>query len=260
VTPAPVPTTASPPDPNAERAECLVPPPATPDRTTADSPATPRPLGVTNGSVEGADLIETHRRALSNHSYHLRAGRIAEVRALANARAFTYTGMLNGVPSIRVYGVGGTLYTLQSAEDGVAVRRSSYDPEAITDGSFLPSLSGSNWLENRVGVYEYDRVDTRRWNGTRVRVFRREFDTARQVVRRKVSNLESAVYVDDRGIIRYVDHDTKFVEVEHPTAPTEWHNATFAVTDVDTIRVRRPAAFCGPGRDPVEPAGTAERG
>jgi hypothetical protein len=259
VTPAPVPTSDDPAVATTASGECSVPPPATPDLSASAKPTAVRPLGLTNGSVEGERLVGAHAAALRNVSYTLRAADQIEVRALANATAFTYRGIL-GLRFVQAYAVGDTLYRLEpTGEDDYRIERERYRPGARLDRQFGASLVAAAWLEDRMRWFEYTHVETFAIDETTVRVLRAEFEDPidrRQFV---IIDVESVVYVDRRGIIRRLSHKQKL-----RTGPDDgaiaWRNETFTVTDVGTTRLQRPEAFCTLQPEPLEPGPVTETG
>ena len=118
------------------------------------------PPRLTNGSVEGERLVGAHAAALRNVSYTLRAADQIEVRALANATAFTYRGIL-GLRFVQAYAVGDTLYRLEpTGEDDYRIERERYRPGARLDRQFGASLVAAAWLEDRMRWFEYTHVET----------------------------------------------------------------------------------------------------
>jgi hypothetical protein len=247
VTPAPVPTAA---DDRAasprEPTECAAPRPATPDATEpAPTPTTPVPVPATGGVVEGEQLIETNAAALRNHSYRLRAGDSIRVRALAGAAAFTFRGSYQ-TQYLSVYAVNGTLYSVDLASDSSSVSTETYRPGAPRDNRIAPSAMVSHWLAGVVGPYNYTDAGTREWNGATVRVFRSDARRPQYVRLQRVVALDSTVYVDRRGIIRWIHHEQRYRNVLGDDNRTKWRNETLVVTDVGTARIERPPGLCRP--------------
>lgn len=113
---------------------------------------------------------------------------------------------------------------------------------------YRSGLTGRYWLVQRVGFYEYRVVDTRSWNGTRVRVLR---DTVDQPTVLGPDGdgcgeyvLNSTVYVDRRGLIRHVSHVREYEYDRIGGLANRTEVDTFEVEDVGRAQVHRPAAFC----------------
>ena len=227
--------------PGAE--ECLAPPVAAPDRTPASTPSTPVPLGGENGTVSGAVLVDRHTATLANHSFALRVGP-TEIKSMPQAGAFTYEGVSLGFDAVRVFSVGGRIYRLRETGEGVTVGERPYDRDSPESDWYVAALTGTHWLTDRVGALGYRQVDTRTWNGTEVRVLRDTFDGEAVVDIGTAVSINSTVFVDRRGVIRYVRHvrTTQSDESDDIAATTEVE--TFTVTHVGTVTVSRPDAFC----------------
>ncbi|PSQ21958.1 hypothetical protein BRD06_10490 [Halobacteriales archaeon QS_9_67_15] len=242
LTPAPVPEAAPlRTTPGAE--ECLAPRVTAPDRTPVPTPATPVPLAGENGTVGGAALVDRHTAALANHSFALRID-ATEVESMPRASAFTYEGVSLGFDSIQVFSVAGTTYRLHETAEGVTISEQPYDRDSSESDWYVAVLTGTHWLTDRVGALGYRQVDTRTWNGTEVRVLRDTFDGEAVVDIGTAVSINSTVFVDRRGVIRYVRHvrTTQSDESDDIAAATEVE--TFTVTDVGTVTVSRPEAFC----------------
>ncbi|WP_436930955.1 hypothetical protein [Halosimplex halobium] len=250
LTPAEVPTAESLRTATPTPTECLAPRVAADDRTPPPTPATPAPLPTTDGIVAGTDLVASHGAALDNYSFALRMDG-TRVRATAGASAFTYEGVTLGFRSVRVFAVAGTVYRLRQVEDGVAVDRRPYGPDSPGSAWYRDALTGENWLDDRIGPYNYTRVGTRTWNGTEVRVFEEARDIEILVGSGEAMTVESTVLVDRRGVVRHVRHERTIQRDTIEGVVNTTSIDTFTVTEVGGVAVRRPDAFCVPGPDVV---------
>lgn len=249
VTPVAVPDVApaETPRPTAAGRECLAPPPETPTGGPPPTPEEAVPLGGGDGVVNGSALVDRHVRALSNDSYRLRIGNRTTVWSMPDAAAFTYEGLELGVGGPWVYAVAGTAYTLRPGDGGLVLDEEAYGPDSAARDRLVGVLTGEHWLGQRLSWHEYTVVDTRTWNGTEVRVLADavEAPLLLQSDSRNagVMYLNSTVYVDRRGIVRYVRHvrriDYQDDELENQTVVD-----TLTVDQIGTARVHRPAAFC----------------
>ncbi|ELZ30483.1 hypothetical protein C475_00025 [Halosimplex carlsbadense 2-9-1] len=250
LTPVEVPTAESLRTATPTATECLAPRVAADDRTPAPTPTTPVTLATTDGTVTGGDIVAGHGAALDNHSFSLRMDG-TRVRAMPGASAFTYEGVTLGFRSVRVYAVAGTIYRLRQVEDGVAVARQPYDSDSPGSAWYRDALTGENWLDERIGDYNYTQVGTRTWNGTEVRVFEEARDIEVLVGSGEALRVESTVLVDRRGIVRHVRQvrTLKRDTIDGIVNTTEVE--TFTVGEVGTVTVSRPDAFCVPGSEAV---------
>ncbi|WP_123538238.1 hypothetical protein [Halosimplex salinum] len=265
LTPAEVPTAESLRTPTATPTECLAPRVAAPDRSPAATPTTPAPLPTENGTVRGAALVTRHAAALANYSYALRMDG-TRVESMPGATAFTYEGVTLGFESVQMFAVAGTVYHLHQTGAGVSVTEQPYPGDAATREQYLNDLTGRDWLAERVGPYNYTRVDTRTWNGTEVRVFRDDLDAEILVGAGEALSINSTVLVDRRGVVRHVRHvrTVRSDDVDEVVNTTDVE--TLSVPEVGTVTVERPEAFCVPRSEVVtatdsptetDPPGTA---
>ncbi|WP_436909167.1 hypothetical protein [Halosimplex marinum] len=250
LTPAEVPTAESLRTPTPTPTECLAPRVASAERTPPPTPATPAPLPTTNGTLTGPDLVASHGAALDNYSFALRMDG-TQVRATPGAGAFTYEGVTLGFRSVRVFAVAGTVYRLRQVDDGVAVDRQPYDSDSPESSWYRDALTGVNWLDDRIGSYDYTRVGTRTWNGTEVRVFEEARDIEILVGSGEAMTVESTVLVDRRGVVRHVRHERTIQRDTIGGIVNTTEIETFTVTEVGGVAVRRPDAFCVPGSEVV---------
>lgn len=241
LTPAPVPEGEAVRTPTPTPTECLAPRVAADERTSPPTPATPVAFPTDNGTVSGADIVATHRAALSNHSFELRMDG-TRVRSMPGATAFTYEGVTLGFESVRVFAAAGTLYRLHRVDGGVAVSEEPYRAE----GRYRDALTGTSWLAERVGPFAFRQVDTREWNGTEVRVFREARDVEFLVGAGEALEVESTVLVDRRGVVRQVRHVRTLRTDEGDEVTNTTEVDTFAVPEVGSVTVSRPEAFCVP--------------
>jgi hypothetical protein len=181
------------------------------------------------------------------------------VWSLANHSAFAYAGSSEGEDLFTAYAVGGTLYELDHNDDGPDVLREQPYRSATVPGRILPILTGSNWFDNAIGDYEYEIVGTREWRGTRVRVLRWVVEAPTLVGFKYVFEANSTVLVDQRGVIRHVDHYEQYVWVHPEQDPEDTDGSelsvdrgaarrasyNFSVTQLGTAPIPRPDAFCG---------------
>jgi hypothetical protein len=250
LTPAEVPTAESLRTPTPTPTECLAPRVASAERTPPPTPATPAPLPTTNGTVAGSDLVASHGAALDNYSFALRMDG-TRVRAAPGASAFTYEGVTLGFRSVRVFAVGGTVYRLRQVEDGVAVDRRPYGPDSPESSWYREALTGENWLDDRIGRFNYTQVGTRTWNGTEMRVFEEARDIEILVGSGEAMTVESTVLVDRRGVVRHVRHERTIQRDTIEGVLNTTSIDTFTVTELGGVAVRRPDAFCVPGSEVV---------
>lgn len=256
VTPVPVPESDAGPvgaPTAATPSQCVAPAASSVDPVTV-TPASRVPVPVSDGTVDWGALLAAHEAALSSVSYRLRTDSY-ELRTVPNRSAFVYEARLPPVSHIW-YAVAGTLYLHVELESGTAyVRRGSYDPRDADDGS-LGSLvrtdvamltppnaaysepegshgtfTGRERVERAVGDAAYAVARTTTWRGERVRVLRPAGSNATR-------DGGPTVYVDRRGIVRYVG----------PTPASDGDadaGATLRITGVGSTQIRRPAVFCG---------------
>ncbi|QPV64130.1 hypothetical protein I7X12_05760 [Halosimplex litoreum] len=259
LTPVEVPTAESLRTATPTPTECLAPRVAADDRTPAPTPATPVPLATTDGAVAGGDIVAGHGAALDDLSFSLRMDG-TRVRAMPGASAFTYEGVTLGFRSVRVFAVAGTIYRLRQVEDGVAVAQQAYDPDSPESAWYRDALTGENWLDERIGDYNYTQVGTRTWNGTEVRVFEEARDIEVLVGSGEALTVESTVLVDRRGVVRHVRQVRTLQRDTIDGIVNTTEVETFTVGEVGTVTVGRPDAFCVPGSEAVTvttPAPTA---
>jgi len=172
------------------------------------------------------------------------------VLASPNGTAFFYAGLLR-VRFVKAYAVDGTLYSLAVDENGTyTVRERPYSPGSDAD-AFGPSLTASDCLVSRIGLYEYAPNGTREWNGRTVRVFEVEFTDPVRRYRREVVDLTSTVYVDRRGIVRKLVHRETYRPTGGSNVSLVTQNDTFEVTDVGSTRLPHPESFCTVDSAPV---------
>lgn len=250
LTPVEVPTAESLRTATPTPTACLAPRVAADDRTPPPTPATPVPLATTDGTVSGSDIVAAHGAALDNYSFSLRMDG-TRVRAMPGATAFTYEGVTLGFRSVQVFAVAGTIYRLRQVEDGVAVDRQPYDPDSPGSARYRDALTGENWLDERIGAYNYTRIGTRTWNGTEVRVFEEARDIEVLVGSGEALRVESTVFVDRRGVVRRVRQVRTLQRDTIDGIVNTTEVEMFAVGDVGTVTVRRPDAFCVPGSEAV---------
>jgi len=248
LTPVEVPTAESLRTATPTPTECLAPRVAADDRTPAPTPTTPVPLATTDGTVSGADLVAGHGAALDDHSFSLRMDG-TRVRAMPGASAFTYEGVTLGFRSVRVFAVAGTIYRLRQVEDGVAVAQQPYDPDSSESSWYRDALTGENWLDERIGDYNYTQVGTRTWNGTEMRVFEESRDIEVLVGSGEALTVESTVLVDRRGVVRHVRQVRTLQRDTIDGIVNTTEVETFTVDEVGTVTVSRPDAFCVPGSE-----------
>ncbi|WP_436926601.1 hypothetical protein [Halosimplex amylolyticum] len=230
--------------------DCLAPRVAPAERTPEPTPATPVPLPTENGTVDGSALVARHAAALENRSFAARIGP-TRIESMPGATAFTYEGVSLGFESVRVFAVAGTIYRLHETEAGVSVSQQPYRPDSPETDWYLDALTGRDWLAERLGRLDYRRVDTRTWNGTEVRVFNDTFDGEALVGAGETLSIDSTVFVDRRGVVRYVRHvrTVRSDEGDEIVATTDIE--TFSVPAVGSVTVTRPDAFCVPSADVV---------
>lgn len=250
LTPVEVPTAESLRTATPTPTECLAPRVAADDRTPAPTPATPVPLATTDGAVSGDDIVAGHGAALDNHSFSLRMDG-TRVRATPGASAFTYEGVTLGFRSVSVFAVAGTIYRLRQVEDGVAVDRRPYDPDSPDSAWYRDALTGEDWLEERIGAYNYTQTGTRTWNGTEVRVFEEARDVEVLVGSGEALTVESTLFVDRRGVVRRVRQVRTLQRDTIDGIVNTTEVEMFSVGEVGTVTVSRPDAFCVPGSEAV---------
>jgi hypothetical protein len=250
LTPAPVPSATETPPAGVGTADCVGPRPATPGPSrgvaTNSTPATPQPLPRDGDGVSGHRLIAIHRAASANYSYHLRAGDSLEVWSLPDAAAFSYQGIYVN-HFVSAYAVNGTLYRLSPGEGASSLQSEPYRPDDGTVDQIDPAIGVGFWLVRLVGAFEYTYAGTRDYDGTTVRVYRERFERPFFVRLREVVSLNSTVHVDRRGIIRRIEHREQYRPARADNDSASWRNGTLVVTDVGSVRLERPAAFCGHG-------------
>lgn len=244
LTPAPVPED----DRTAvgTRTTCLAPAAAASERTPRPMPETPVPIPGENGTVRGDDLVERHLAALSDHGFALRVDS-TRVTSLPDGAAFRFNGSLLGFGPVQLYAVGGTIYRRHETDDGVSVTTTGYDPGSERAEWYLDVLTGDVWLSERVARSNYRFVGTRTWNDTAVRVF----ESTRAVTLTESGQVvpaNSTVLVDRRGIVRHVRHVSLLEDPD--IAPRV---ETYTVTEVGSVSLSRPAAFCVPASDAATP-------
>jgi len=229
---------------------CVAPRPAAAPRSTPaprTEPSTlPDPDG--DGAVTGTDLATLHGRALSNYSYHLRAGGTVEVWSLPDAAAFTYEGVGFEVGWPWTYAVGGRLYVLQSDGGDLVFTEQSYGPDSPTRQRLASVLTGEQWLAERVGRYNYTVVDTREYDGTTVRVLQDTTDEGLVVESSPLTGallfVNSTLYVDEYGVVRHARHVEQLRYGPVDDVPRQTTVSTFAVDQVGSVDLQRPSAFC----------------
>ena len=260
VTAAPVPTAETTPTPTGTPGECVSPEPAAAPVSTPTPRAEPVALIGPNGTVGGATLAAVHRRALANFSFHLRAGSSGEVWSLADGTAFTYEGAGLGVGSPWAYAVGGRLYTLRTDEGQLVFDERDYGRDSALRRGLVPLLTGQRWLTGEIGPYNYSVVGTREYENTTVRVLEDTTDEDGIVVRPSpragaLLFVNSTVFVDERGIVRYARHVEHLRYGPGTEVPNRTTVATFTVDQVGTAAIHRPAAFCVTNPTAIRTAG-----
>ena len=260
VTAAPVPTAGTVATPTGTPGNCVSPKPAAAPVSTPQSRADPVELTDANGTVDGRTLAARHGRALSNYSFHLRAGSSGEVWSLPGAVAFTYEGAGLGVGAPWAYAVGGRLYTLRTDEGQLVFDEDPYGRDSLAREQLVPVLTGERWLAGQVGTYNYSVVDTREYDDTTVRVLEDTTTEEGLVVRPSVRAgallfVNSTLYVDANGVVRYVRHVEHLRYGPGTGIPNRTTVATFQVDQVGTAGIHRPAAFCVTNPDAIRTAG-----
>ena len=228
------------------RTTCLAPAAAASDRTPRATPETPVPIRGENGPVRGADIVERHLAAIADHGFTLRVDS-TRVTSLPDGAAFRFNGSLLGFGPVQLYAVGGTIYRRHETDDGVAVTTTVYDPDSERAEWYLDVLTGEVWLSERVSRSHYRFVGTRTWNDTAVRVF----ESTRAVTLTESGQVvaaNSTVLVDRRGIVRHVRHASR---PDDPDAAPRVE--TYTVTEVGSVTLSRPPAFCVPASDAAMP-------
>ena len=258
VTAAPVPTAETTVSPRKTPSECVSPKPAAAPTLTPASRAEPVTLTDANGEINGTTLATRHGRTLSNYSFHLQAGSSGEVWSLPGAAAFTYEGLKLGVGAPWAYAVGGQLYTLRTDEGQFVFDERDYGPDSPTRERFLPILTGERWLTSQIGPYDYNVVETREYNGTEVRVLKDTteglFGVGANAGISAVVFVNSTVYVDEHGIVRYVRHAERVEPARETNFPNRTTVVTFTVDQVGTADLHRPAGFCVTNSDAIRNA------
>ncbi|QLH81767.1 hypothetical protein [Halosimplex pelagicum] len=250
LTPVEVPTAESLRTATPTSTECLAPRVAADDRTPAPTPATPVPLAAANGTVDGDAIVAGHGAALDDHSFSLRMDG-TRVRAMPGAAAFTYEGVTLGFQSVQVFAVAGTIYRLRQVEGGVSVAQRPYDPDSPGSTWYRDALTGENWLDERIGGYNYTHIGTRTWNGTEVRIFEEARDIEVLVGSGEALSVESTVFVDRRGVVRRVRQVRTLQRDTIDGIVNTTEVETFSVGEVGGVTVSRPDAFCVPGSEAV---------
>jgi hypothetical protein len=247
-TAAPVPTVEATATPTGTPGECASPRPAAAPESTPAPRAEAVALTDADGEVGGATLAASHRRALTNYSFHLRAGTSGEVWSLPDAAAFTYEGPGLGVGAPWAYAVGGRLYTLRTDEGQLVFDERDYSRDSRVRERLVSVLTGEHWLAGEIGPYNYTVVDTREYRGTTVRVLQDTRDRGVVVQPSARSDaflfVNSTVYVGPHGIVRRVRHVEQNRYRPSAAVPNRTVVATFAVDQVGTADIHRPAAFC----------------
>jgi len=261
VTPAPVPTVGT-----VETAEstatdhedCVVPRPGAAPESTPPPRAEPVALPVVDGRVNGSALAALHGRHLSNYSFHLRAGSSGEVWSLPDAAAFTYEGIGLGIGAPWTYAIGGQIYTLRTDNGQLVFDERPYGVDSATRERLRTVLTGEQWLTTHVGPYNYSVVGTRSVDGTELRVLR---DTIEEPFLRRpdaraaaLLYVNSTLFVDRHGIVRSVRHVERLRYGPSAGIPNETRVTTFAVDQVGTADLHRPAAFCVSNPDTIHTA------
>lgn len=249
VTAAPVPTVGTVATPTGTPGSCVSPRPAAAPVSTPQPRADPVALTDANGTVDGQTLAARHGRALSNYSFHLRAGVSGEVWSLPDGAAFTYRGSGLGVGAPWAYAVGGQLYTLRADEGQLVFDERAYGRDSPVREGLVPVLTGERWLAGQIGAYNYSVVDTREYNSTSVRVLEDTVTEEGLVVRPSVRAgallfVNSTLYVDAHGVVRYVRHAEHLRYGPGTGIPNRTTVATFTVDQIGTAGIHRPAAFC----------------
>lgn len=258
VTPAPVPDVAPPATPTATSVgSCLAPRPARAPTGPRQTPAEPVDLTGPDGVVNGSTLVARHAQALSNVSFHLRVDGGTDVWSMPRAEAFTYEGTALSLETPWAYAVAGRLYTLTTDGGQLVLRDRAYDPGSATAARFRAVMTGERWLAERVGVRSYEVTGTRTWNGTEVRVLT---DVPVDPADRGspdwggVVHVDSTLYVDRSGVIRFVRHVQTTEYVTESDLPNRTTIDTASVDQIGTAQLRRPAAFCVTDPDAVRTA------
>jgi len=260
VTAAPVPTAGTVATATGTPGNCVSPKPAAAPVSTPQPRTDPIELTGASGTVDGRTLSARHGRTLSNYSFHLRAGTSGEVWSLPGGAAFTYQGSGLGVGAPWAYAVGGQLYTLRTDEGQLVFDEREYGRDSPTRERLSPVLTGERWLAGQIGAYNYSVVDTREYNGTTVRVLEDTTTEEGLVVRPSVRAgallfVNSTVYVDAHGVVRYVRHVEHLRYGPGTGIPNRTTVGTFTVDQVGTAGIHRPAAFCVTNPDAMRTAG-----
>lgn len=243
LTPAPVPSAEPTPTRALDEGECVAPRPAA-QVTTPTATADGRQTWAINGTIQGSELVERHERILPRYDYQLRAGTDRRVWSLRNHTTFAYESGGSEDATVTAYAVGGRLYELYNSSEGTTLVRGRYHESALRDSKYVASLTGEDWLEGVIGSYPYRMVGTKTWRGMDVRVLNTTVFTYTFVDRKYLLEIESTVYVDRRGVIRYVDHYERYTWDSSTLDDTDVVDTTFTVTDLDPDNVTRPSAFC----------------
>jgi hypothetical protein len=150
-----------------------------------------------------------------------------------------------------VFAVAGTIYRLRQVEGGVAVDRRPYGPDDPESSWYRDALTGKNWLDERIGSYNYTQVATREWNGIEVRVFEEAREIEVLVGSGEAMTVESTVMVDRRGVVRHVRHERTIQQDTIEGVVNTTSIDLFTVSEVGSVTVRRPDAFCVPRSEVV---------
>jgi hypothetical protein len=266
VTAAPVPAleTASP-TATTDRADCAAPRPGPAPESTPVPREEPMALPVTDGRIGGSALAAQHGRTLLNYSFHLRAGSSGEVWSLPDAAAFTYEGIglgaglgstQGGAPW--TYAIGGRLYSLRTDNGQLVFDERPYSVDSPERDRLRRALTGERWLAAHVGPYNYSVVGTRSVDGTERRVLE---DTLEEPILRRpdarsgaLLYVNSTLTVDRHGIVRSVRHVERLRYGPRTDIPNETRVSTFAVDQIGTADIHRPAAFCVTNPDAMRTA------
>jgi len=248
VTPVAVPTVETTEPTATDQPDCAAPRPGPAPVSTPPPRADSVALPGEGDRINGTELARLHGRALSNYSYHLRAGSSGEVWSLPDAAAFAYEGTGLGVRSPWAYAVGERLYTLETDNGQLVLDERPYGSDAPARERLRRVLTGERWLADLVGRYNYTVVGSDSYRGTDVRVLN---DTLSNPMLRRpdpragaLLYVNSTLYVDDHGIVRGVRHVERLRYGPNTGIPNETRTTTFDVDRVGTADLHRPAAFC----------------
>lgn len=182
---------------------------------TADTPVTPAPVPTgtadvtvptTDGFVDVDRLIDRHERALANRSFHRHVEQAGPQNTvdvwIDRERNVRRVQRRFGPISDDVVLANGTVYTNVRDDPDTPYSSSPATPNT----SLVASPAGVNVLERLLAGTEYRQVDSFTWNGAPVAVL-----TVTDTVATPAGENESGVgtsrlYVDRRGVIRYVEH------------------------------------------------------